>query len=262
MRHSFQDSIDPIVAPVLDKVEGLLDTYLPKAQAKLNAAKKDAEDGAPAAQEKADHTIRRVYDISTSMFDRSTNAARSSIHYGAEKVNDVAATATGYVQWTVQNPSKVPEAAMSHVQAGTASLRERVDGTVEITKSRAQSLTDLAFQAHGTAVQVYEKEKNAAPKDQPRGLIITTINTALVLTGKTLDHAKVYFQESQASSELSEAANNIKSSTNSATEGLAEPLPSQHSVQDIINHGQEKVHKKAQQATKSIDEILEKQEHN
>lgn len=273
MKHSLQDSIDPILKPVLDRVEGLLDTYLPKAQAKAQEAEakaegviEDAADQAPASKQEVEQQAKRVVDMTFSLLDRSTNAAKNTVHFGFARVADVTAVATDYVQWSVQNPSKVPEAALQTVQAGSATIRERVDGTVEITRKNAHSLTDLAFHARDTALNVFENEKKSAPKDQPRGLLITGINTVLVLTGKSLDQAKHYFQDSKATDSakdtLSEATDKVQGLSDEAGNKLDEVLPEEKTVKKTATKAKEQTHQTAKQASQSIEDILHKEHAN
>lgn len=272
IKHSLQDSIDPYTKPILDKVEDLLDTYLPKAQDKVNKAKKDANesaksvkedaaDGAPELKAKADHTVQRVFQLSTSMIDRSSNAAKSVYKHGVDRVAGVTGTATEYAQYAIQNPGKVPEAAVSRARASSATVADTLNGTIELTRSTAQSLSDAAQQAQGVAFEVFQSEREAAPKDQPRGLAITLVNTALVLTGKTLDQAKAYLQQhgtdpSEVKDKIDAAGNSAKDAAQDATSQIGEHLPEEVDVKRTVKHGQDKVTNGVKHATKSVDEIL------
>lgn len=247
----------------MDQVENILDTYLPKAKAKAKEVEKEVDGKVPETKKEAEYQVKRVFDISGSMLDRSTNAAIGSVHYGVGTLASLTSFVAQKVQWSLQNPAKVPEAALSSVHVSSASIREKVDGTVEISRNTAHTLTDLAFQARDTALQVFEKEQKAAPKDQPRGLFITAINTALVLTGKSLDQAKVYLQKSNTSkdvrSKVDDVGNRISDTTEDVSSKVQDSLPEENDVKKSATKGKEYTHKTAKQASQSIEEILNKE---
>lgn len=258
--------MDPVLKPVLDQVEGLLDTYLPKAKAKAKEAEQKVDDEAPKTKQEAEQQVKRVLDISLSLFDRSTNAALGSVHYGVGTLAGLTSFIAEKVQWSLHNPSKVPEAALSSVNVSSASIRGKVDDTVNLSRSAAHNLTHLAFQARDTALQVFKKEQKAAPKDQPRGLLITAINTALVLTGKSLDQAKVYLQKSNTSkdvqSKVDDAGEKISDTASDVSSKVQEKVPDsppdQNDVKKTATKGKDHAHQTAKQASQSIEEILKK----
>ena len=203
--------------PVVDTVENILDTYLPKAKAAAKDAKssakgaaKDAESSAKGAakdaksagkdianddnvqdaKQEAEHQAQRIIDLSMSMFDRSKEKARSSISYAHES----AAYAKDTALWSLNNPREVPHAAINAAKERTQYVVETVDGTVRTTRKRASSVSELAFQARDKAIQVFQEEQKAAPKDFPRSLVVSSINTFLRLSKESLDQAKTYFQ--------------------------------------------------------------------
>ena len=204
---------DPILTPVLNQVEGLLDHYLPRSKKDVSSladkAKSEAQDAKSqvkgAAKDAANqtngidadtkaeakHQINRAIDISFSLFDRSINGAKNTTLYTADKVG----YALGAARWSLSHPQEVPQAALNGARDNYSHIRERVDGTVEITRSHASDAVHFAHSAKDEVFRVFEQETKSAPKDQPRGVITAGINTVFVLTKEVLDHAKDYLQQ-------------------------------------------------------------------
>lgn len=248
---------DPVLTPILNQVEGLLDRYLPKSKAKASSLADDAKskgqdarkqtknltndaasklDGVDSdVKDEAQHQINRAIDISFSLFDRSVNAAKSTTVYTADKVG----YALGAARWSLAHPQEVPQAAYNGARQNYSHIRERVDGTVEITRGRASDAVQLAHSAREQVVRVFEQEQKSAPNDQPRGLLTASINTLFVLTKELLDLAKDHLQQQNR------AAGDLVSSTEDyadAAAGNAKDVAKQ-AEQIVINNTPKNVKK-------------------
>ncbi|BFZ56189.1 hypothetical protein PYCC9005_003231 [Savitreella phatthalungensis] len=259
---SIHNLVDPVLTPVLDTVENLLDTYLPKSKSTASQVADDAQakgeeikdkaasavdsasssSNADKAEKEVKHQINRAFDISFSMLDRSINTVKSTATYG----RDQAASAIGAAKWSIAHPKEVPQAAYNGARENYSLIRERVDGTVEITRSRASDAIHLAHSARDEAVRVYQQETKSAPKDQPRGLVTAGVNTVFVLTKEVLDYTKDYLQ--QHNKKASELVDDAKDSVESAANKTADKA--QDAQQIVIN--------KAPKATESLKDVASK----
>ncbi|ORY78232.1 hypothetical protein BCR37DRAFT_116943 [Protomyces lactucae-debilis] len=183
--------VDAVCKPVLDLVEDLLDTYLPKQKRQAKEAAEKTEGKVSEAQEQAKSTVLRVYDLSTSLMDRSLNKAKQTAHAAGHTVH----TAADYARWSVQHPTQVPGAAYETASARVHDLRERVDGTLDVTRSRVHHVSELVQQAKQETVRVYQDTQKHAPEGQPKRLVWTTISTSLTLMNEAISYAAQVIKE-------------------------------------------------------------------
>jgi len=175
-----KEKVDPVLKPVLDKVESILDAYLPQSEKLKNSF--DIK--------KPDSQAERLLQISQGMIDRSKNGVSHTVNYGVDRASTVA----GYASWGLHHPLNVPSAAINRAVRLVHDVRNMASERAQQAHSAAQEAIKLAQQAQEKAFKVFDEQSQKAPKQQPQGIITATYKSVLVLQKEARDYAWSYIQ--------------------------------------------------------------------
>jgi len=164
--------VDPILTPVLDRVEGVLDYYLPEKQ-----------DGEPT--DTPTNSVQRVYFIGQKTLARARPAATQNIETAKE-------TGASSISFAIHHPLEVPKQAFLYSLAGVLAVKDKAAESLAQTKTASYDVSNkgLEFANAGKdkIVATYEEQasKDTASAKTVSGKLLILFRTGSVLTGELL----------------------------------------------------------------------------
>lgn len=186
-----KEKVEHVLKPVLDKVETILDNYLPNSDQVRNSFD----------TKKPDNQTERFLALSSGMVDRSKEGVTRSLNLGRQ----TAATMADTANWMVFHPLQVPGAAIGIMVRCVRTIQAGAKETVQSARYLTSGSVGLVTKARNEATRIYRDETDKAPKSQPTGILTASFNTALSLKNELVGYAWSFVE--QKKEQLKQTAN-------------------------------------------------------